>query len=143
MFYLIEPEIAGGLGDHTEIDTEVRPPVVKSLEYRLEGWLGDELLESFPCFIVTESLAERIRDSKLSGFSLAPITVTTSPEFEELYTKISLPVFLWLKIKGQAEVDDFGLTPDFRLVASQRAMDTLSEAQINHADIEEYRKPEY
>jgi hypothetical protein len=56
MFYLIEPEIAGGLGDHTEIDTEVRPPVVKSLEYRLEGWLGDELLESFPCFIVTSLL---------------------------------------------------------------------------------------
>ena len=121
----------------------MRPPVIKSLEYRLEGWLGDELLESFPCFIVTEALAERIRDSKLSGFSLARVTVATSPEFEEIYTKSSLPDFFWLKIEGQAEVDDFGLTPDFRLLASQRAMDTLSEAQINHADIEEYRKTEY
>ena len=51
-YVYIEPEVAGGLGDHTVMDRSVHPPIVSKLHYQMEGWLGDALLESFPVFIV-------------------------------------------------------------------------------------------
>ena len=56
MYYFIEPEVAGGWGGNTIADTSVHPPKISKLHYQFDGWLGDDLLESFPCFIVSESL---------------------------------------------------------------------------------------
>ena len=139
MFYFVEPEVAGGLGDGTVVHTNSHPPVVSSLEYRFEGWLGDNLLESFPCFIITESLAKKLLESKLTGTTFAPVSVTKSEEFVELHPHISLPKFLWLKVEGSAGIDDFGLSVDHRLVVSQAALDVLRTAQLDNADIEKYR----
>lgn len=139
MFYIIEPEVAGALGDSTVIDTDVHPPVVSNLEYRFEGWLGDELLESSPCFIITESVARKLYDSQLSGFTLGPVHVTKSPEFEKLNPHTSLPDFLRLEVEGTAGVDDFGLAADHRLVVSQASMAALRTAQLDNADIETIR----
>lgn len=139
MFYLIEPEVAGGLGDSTVMDNNFHPPVVRRLEYRFEGWLGDELLESFPCFIVSESLAEKLIDSNLTGVTFAPVSVTKSEEFRELHPHVSLPKFLWLKVEGSAGNDDFGVSVDHRLVVSYAAMDVLSTARLENADIEKHQ----
>lgn len=138
MYYLVEPEVAGGLGDTTVIDTSFHPPAVSNLEYRFEGWLGDDILESFPCFITTEFLGAKLLDSKLSGITFAPVLVTQSEEFEELNPDVSLPKFFWLKVVGIAGTDDFGLSEDHRLVISQAALDILKTAQLDNADIEQY-----
>lgn len=47
MYKLIEPEVAGSLGKETELDSSVFPPHVKKLHYEFDGWLGDDILESF------------------------------------------------------------------------------------------------
>lgn len=138
MFYIIEPEVAGGFGDSTVLDTDVHPPVVSHLEYRFEGWLGYELLESFPCFIITKSTARKLYESQLSGFTLGPVDVTKSAEFEALHPHTSLPDFLRLEVKGTAGVDDLGLAADHRLVVSQACMDALRTFQLDNADIEEF-----
>ncbi|UFH51179.1 hypothetical protein [Pseudomonas sp. KNUC1026] len=93
MFYYVEPEVAGGLGEGAAIDATAHPPVVTELEYRFDGWLGDEILESFPCFIVTRSLAQMISENGLSGFMLAPLKVTTSQTFSEIHPTLVLPEF--------------------------------------------------
>ena len=56
-YFILEPEIAGGWGERTVADTGIFPPTVTALHYRFDGWRGDELLESFPCFIVTDRFA--------------------------------------------------------------------------------------
>src|SRR3954454_10828086 len=61
VYFALEPEVAGQLGDTTMLDTSVHPPVIQRLEYRFDGWLGDDLLESFPCFVVTERLANELK----------------------------------------------------------------------------------
>lgn len=137
MFFIIEPEVAGGFGDSTVLDTDVHPPVVSNLEYRFEEWLGDELLGSFPCFIITKSAARKLNESQLSGFTLGPVYVTKSAEFGALHPHTSLPDFLRLEVKGTAGVDDLGLAADHRLVVSQACMDALRTFQLDNADIEE------
>jgi hypothetical protein len=42
--FFIEPEVAGGLGSQTIIDTSQTPPRVTRLNYSSEGWLDDEVL---------------------------------------------------------------------------------------------------
>jgi len=139
MFYFVDPEVAGGLGDSTVMDTSIHPPVVHELEYKFEDWLGDELLESFPCFIVTESLAEKISANKISGFSLDKVSISTSEEFYELQPDVSLPKFLWLKITGKAGVDDLGISDDFRLVVSERFKNLLESSRSDNASIESFK----
>ena len=39
-FYYLEPEVSGGIGDSTILDTSVHPPIVSALEYEFEDWLG-------------------------------------------------------------------------------------------------------
>lgn len=52
-FYILDPEVAGGLGTQTEIDSSVHPPLVKRLHYELDAWMGDDLVQTFPCYLVT------------------------------------------------------------------------------------------
>jgi hypothetical protein len=135
-FTVVEPEVAGGWGPNTAADVSVHPPRVTRLHYELEEWLGDDILESFPCFIVSDRLARELMRSALSGFALAAVEVSTSPVFEELYPNRELPTFHWLKVSGQAALDDFGLAADYRLVASQPAVEILSGFNIGHARLE-------
>jgi len=75
MFYYVEPETAGGLGDGTVMDTAVTPPYVSVLEYEFSGWMGDELLESFPCFVVTLNLARALKQNQFTGFTLDTVGI--------------------------------------------------------------------
>ena len=137
-FTVLEPEVAGGLGPKTVLDPSVHPPLIKRLHYEFEGWLGDDLVESFPCFVVSERLARELQQSSLAGFVLDDVKVTTSPEFDELHPELRLPKFRWLRITGIAGRDDFGLGKDHRLVASEAAMGVLSRFKIEHADRSTY-----
>ncbi|MDY0918844.1 hypothetical protein [Pseudomonas viridiflava] len=135
MFYYIQPEVSGGLGESTIIDTTIHPPKVSQLEYKFEGWLGDDLLESFPCFIVTKKLADTLTTENLSGFKIMPVATSISENFIELHPNTYPPKFLWLQIKGSAKIDDFGLSEDHILVISEKALKTLRKNKINHAEI--------
>ena len=137
MYFYIEPEVSGGFGDNSVIDTTVHPPKVYKLHYQFDGWLGDELLESFPCFIISEALAQELEREHLSGFTLEDVEVTKSEQFEELYPRKALPKFFWLQVKGSAARDDLGVAEDHRLVVSESALNTLRKGKIEEADIEE------
>ncbi len=139
-FYYVEPEVAGGWGKNTVFDrTPKRPTVVHKLHYEFQGWLGDELLESTPCFIVSERMAEAIEEARLSGAMFDQVEVTTSERFRELYPNRQLPKFVWLKVEGTAGNEDLGTAPDARLVVSYRALMLLRELGISHALVTEFR----
>jgi hypothetical protein len=105
----IEPDVAGGIGRGTVMDTSVHPPVVTKLVYQFEGWFGDSIVTTFPCFLVTEDVKRRLVDLGASGAAFAQAEITISENFHELQPDVELPPFVWLKIDGQAGRDDFGI----------------------------------
>lgn len=136
-YWRISPEVAGELAEGTEMDTSVHPPRVTRLHHRFEGWLGDDIIECFPCFLVTEGIAKVLEGSGLSGFELGDVETSKSPELDEMYPGRQLPGFRWLKIiDTQPNETDFRLTQDHRLELSDAALALLRNARINHADVE-------
>ena len=132
-YYQLEPEVAGGIGEHSVIDRSSGKMVVRKLHYEFDGWGGDELLESTPCFIVSERLAREIERAELTGISFDDVEVTMSDQFKELYPNRQVPKFIWLKVEGVAGRDDFGIAPGLLLVVSKRANDLLKTFGISNA----------
>lgn len=136
-YYSLEPEVAGGLGPHSVLDPRTHPPVVSKLHYEFDGWLGDELLETFPCYIVTQRIRDMIQERGFTGAEFAPVEVTKSITFEELYPNRRLPKFVWLKVNGTPGIDDFGRGPTNKilLVVSERVLKALD---LKHCDVTEF-----
>lgn len=137
-YYTLSPEVAGELGEDTEMDTAVHPPVVSRLHYEFSDWLGDDLVESFPVFLISSVLGQDASGAGLTGFVLADAEVTVSEEAQELLEGETIPEFRWLKITGQPGVDDFGQTEQARLVVSERALEVLRQGSLENCDVEDY-----
>lgn len=159
-FHMLSPEVAGQLGDKTVLSPPQQPdsfPNVSNLEYVFDGWLGDELLESFPCFIVSNCLAEALAGSGISGLELDTVTVSKSDEFREMYPRPKLPSFRRLKPQGRARLSereaivewsghDLCLSQDANLVVTAKALAVLRGFKIDNCDIVDLvdrRQPPY
>lgn len=137
-YYYLEPEVSGGPGENTIMNSSVHPPFVTRLHYEFDGWLGDSIVTSFPCYIVTEDVREKILESEFSGVTFDDVEVTTSELFEEMQPDQRLPPFVWLKVNGDAGHDDFGIAKDYRLVVSERVLDALKPFGISNALVEPF-----
>jgi len=149
----LEPEVAGGFGENTVVSNldNVRAkrerPIVTHLHYEFSGWLGDEILETTPCFIVTEGLADSIQRSELKGYNFADVETSVTEEFEELYPGTILPKFKRIIPQGTVEVngntsldwsgDDFCLSQKSVLVVSEKALDVIKKHKLDYCDITE------
>ncbi len=129
--------MSGGLGENTELDDSVHPPIISKLHYKFDGWLGDDLLESFPCCVASANLKRILEDSDLSGYQFDDFEVTQSEQFKELYPSKELPKFYWLKINGEVGKNDFAISRDNRIVVPCVALSILKKDRIENADIEE------
>ncbi len=136
--YLIEPEVPGSLAENTLANFDVHPPIIEKLHFQFDGWLGDDLLTSFPCFLVSERLAMALRSSQLSGYNLEVAEISSSDVFEELYPECTLPRFSWFQVSGTIDEDDFSVTDTGLLLVSERAMVLLQKYQLKNADVVEY-----
>ena len=132
-YYTLQPAVAGGLGDGTVMDTTMHPPLVERLHYEFEDWLGDDLVESFPCFLVSEPLAARLTAAGLGTFQLKDVALTMTPEAEELLADASFPDFYWLDVAGTAGRDDVGTTLTGLLVASGSG--TCAPTRVQHQQL--------
>jgi hypothetical protein len=138
MFYKLDPEVAGHLGSETVMDTSMHPPIVHSLHYEFDGWPADDLVTTFPCFIVTDKMKGLIESAKPSGCNFGSVKVTTSEqfgEFEELHEPRTLPRFSWLIIGGVAGRDDFGISTTGSLVVSERILHVMKRARLDNCDV--------
>lgn len=137
MYRIIEPEVAGSLGEKTEIDNSFFPPLIKNLHYEFDGWLGDDILESFPCYIMTEALRKAIEAESLTGIHFNEVLISKSETFLEIYPDRDLPNFFWAKINGEPYKDDFFITEKNGLAISERAYELIKQYNIAEAEIEE------
>lgn len=137
-FFIMEPEVAGGFGEGTILDSSTHPPAVSKLNYEFYGWMGDPMLEFFAQFIVTENLANKFEMASLSGYLLDTVDTSVSQEFKDLHPGVDLPAFVWLRISGAAGSDDFGMAEDSRLVVSERVLKVLEEFRVENATFESF-----
>jgi hypothetical protein len=107
------------------MDRTVHPPRVQALHFVFDGWLGDHLVESFPCYLVTADLAASLAAAGIVGFELADAEVETSDQFREMYPNRSIPSFKWLRVVGVEGNSDIYITSDNRLAGSQKTLDVL------------------
>lgn len=137
-FFKLQPEVAGGLGARTIMDTTIHPPAVSVLEYEFDGWLGDDLLESFPCFIVSERLKNLLDENTFTGYAFDSVIISRSETFDELYPETILPEFHWLKVEGKAGIEDVGFSELNHLVVSESVLKVLLQANLKNCLTEEY-----
>ncbi|MEU7903554.1 hypothetical protein [Actinoplanes sp. NPDC049118] len=135
-FYVVRPEVPGGLGENTVLDHSGDQPRVTHLEYEFEGWLGDELITAHPAFAATTTLANRFQQAGLTGFHTREMEVTTSEDFDEMYPGRKIPPFIELVIDGRVGVDDFAIDKANELVVSQRALDILNSTGPVDTEVE-------
>ena len=153
--FILEPEVAGGWGTKTIIlnrsqlqSGKDRIPIVSYLEYQFDGWEGDDLLTSTPCYIVTEKLAEDILKGDISGYHFDFVDISKGELFEELYPNIVLPSFLRLMIDGTVEIGtgqivmkwsghDICLSEDASLVVTQKCLDIMKRHSLNNCVVKE------
>lgn len=135
-YYLIEPEVPGQWADDIVVDRSTHPPEVKELSIVFDGWLGDDILEVFPSFIVTERLAEAMYESGLSGFEFRDVKISISEQFKDLYGEKELPRFLWLTLHREEARKDVALKEDGSLLLSERAMSVFKRFNLQNCDME-------
>jgi len=131
-FHILEPEVAGDLGPASVVEHSTRHPTVLLLEYEFNVWLGDDLLATHPCFIVTDRLRQALERFPGTGYSFGDVIVSTTDELRDRHPTLKLPKFHWLKVHGKAGRDDAGLTEDCSLVVSDRLLQVLREFNIDH-----------
>lgn len=136
MFYKLDPEVAGHFGPGTIVDRSTHPPIVRSLHYVFDGWLGDEVLTAFPCFIVTRRMQQFIESANPSGCSFEEVIVSRSDQFEELHSDRKLPQFSRLMIHGVAQRDDFGTSATGgSIIVSDKLLQVMKRGQLDHCDV--------
>lgn len=151
--FMLEPEVAGEIGSNTVYDNydEVRYnrayPKISYLHFVFLGWLGDDILESTPCFVITEKLMDKIKESKLSGCKFEKIEISLSDEFNEMYPNRQMPNFVRLIPTGNVHIEDnsynnwtgedFNVSDKLYLVVSEKALDIIRKFNMDNCDIYE------
>lgn len=133
MSYLIRAYVPGDLGPGTELDTSVHPPRVTRLHLIVDTWEGDDLVECFPTFLVTERLAQAIDTRGLSGVKWARAQVEKSAQAIEFF-QWTLPEWRWLQL-GDDQKADLWLDDSAGLHVSDRTLDLLHAFNLDHAQI--------
>jgi len=125
MYFHVEPEVSGGFGEGSILDSSTHPPVVSKLHYEFYGWFDNDIVTSFPCYIVTIRLMDKIKVENLTGVIFDEVQISQSYEYNELFPNKTLPEFKWMKIIGVCGKDDFGIGKNLRLVISEKAYNIL------------------
>lgn len=137
-FFRLEPEVAGELVEGTVLDASASPPRVEAVHFEITEWLGDDLVTSFPVFLVSEELATELVEAGLGAFRVRQAAVTVSDEAQELLEGRAVPTFRWLDVTGQAGVDDVGVTEQGELVVSEEVLELLQGGTLENCEVERY-----
>lgn len=144
-YYLLKPEVAGELGDSSEIIYEGgRIKVVVFLEFVFKEWLGDEILKARPCYIVTNGIKDSFLKNGITGVKYEDIKMSFSEEFIDMHKDTSnVPAFVRIIPFNRIEEIDSNMEEDIyldkynRLVVSEKTIKILKQHKIDNCDIEQ------
>lgn len=134
MPYVLEPLVAGELGEGTVLDTSTHPPIARSVEYVLDVPIIEDLIESFPVFLVSEKLSLKLSEANLKGFSLDEARVIPSEGYRDGYGDAPHPYYRWLRLQS-VPAPDCWLDSAHRLCVSETMMAVLSKVNIDGCNV--------
>jgi hypothetical protein len=136
-WHRLGPEVPGGWGEQTQADFRVHPPVVTTLHVEFAGWLGDDLVESFPCYLVSHRLAEALSETALTGFVLDDVVVSLDPQFVSFFPEeaAALPEWRWLRLIGTPWESDFWADTTAGLHVGDAALAVLVRFRLDQCEI--------
>ena len=135
-YYKLLPETPGRLGKHTTMDSSSHPPKIGNLHFEFDGWLGDELVECFPCYFITERLSIALETAGLSGFMIKEAQISYSDTFHELYPDREMPSFKSIEIFGKIG-DDFFIQKNYLVVSSKGLTMLRQNGRMKYCEVEE------
>ncbi|MFB8281696.1 hypothetical protein [Nocardia colli] len=123
-FYRINPEAPADFGA-VELDESFDPPRVVAANFEFAAPIREssEMIKSYGgAYAVTDSLAEALQSTDLTGYRFGPITtsVSATPYVEDT-TTIRIPPLRGFVVTGEAFVDDFGIASKGGLIGSEKA----------------------
>jgi hypothetical protein len=137
MPYRLDPQVAGELGAGTVLDSSTHPPAVSHVDLTLDYPDADELIQSFPVFLVSESLGSRLQAADLTGFSLTGASVRPSENYLAVYGAAPHPHYLWMQVTGVAGTADCWLGDSLQVCVSDRMMEILEAVALSDCSVEE------
>jgi hypothetical protein len=134
--YSIDPQVAGELGEGTVMDSSVHPPAVSRVEFILDYPETDDLIQSFPIYLLSDELADRVVQSGLAGIRLEDVDVRPSEEFLAAFGEAPHRNYRWLQLEN-SEGADAWISDALELCISDRMMRILEEATLSDCIISE------
>jgi hypothetical protein len=134
--YVLEPLVAGQLGDGTELDSSTHPPDVLKLEYVLDAPAEEDLIESFPVFLVSEELAAALLAANLHGFRVDEAEVRKSDRYALRHGDLPHKRYRWLRPVPSGSADCW-LDEHSRLCVSERMYAVISSHRIERCEVAE------
>jgi hypothetical protein len=118
-YLTVQPEVIVGLGANTEFKEKSQPfKTVTTLHIDLEDWLGDDLMECHPYYIVTEKLKKILDANSFKGFNISEMKVTKAECFDNNYHQNKpLPQFYWLQVNGERSTADIYIDDSSNLIS--------------------------
>lgn len=139
MHYSLEPEVPGELLPGTNIDNTCRPPLISSLAVIFEGWLGDDLLEIYPCFFVTDRLRRALEHHRVPGCQFESFSLQLGDGFP---LSASGTQFWRLWPIADNQVSGISLGDRGQLLASEGAVKVLTQWGLKYCDISPTEAPQ-
>src|SRR5215211_250252 len=134
MAYVLEPLVAGELGDETDLDTRTHPPLVHSVEFVLDLPTDEDLIESFPVFLVSEELASALTAAGFRGFQLSDAQVRPSHEYLANHGEVPHKRYRWLRLMP-SRPSDCWLDAQYRLCVSDQMYFVIARHRIDGCDV--------
>jgi len=139
-YYMITPEVAGGLGVDTIIDhSSPGRRIVTHLHYEVADWQGDCIVSAVRQHLVMPKTATRLQEAGFRSFRLAEAQVTASDQFEIFNPGGEPPELRWLIVDGTPGADDLGADRIGQLVVSEAVLELFRADGLNHAQVTEWQ----
>lgn len=134
--YILMPEVPGELGENTLLDNSEHPPKVLALHFICKNWLGDDLIECFPVFLVSNRLRLALQNSDLKGCAFRESEQSIDHYVHEAFQPARpIPNFHWLMLEKKQS--DFYIGANNNLVVSGKAFSLLQQFNIVYCDVSE------
>jgi hypothetical protein len=126
---VLEPLVAGELGDATILDTSTHPPIPIRVQYVLDEPSDEDIIESFPVYLVSNALGAALEAAELSGFRLADAETLPSDNYKDLWPDVPHKAYRWLQVLGPPTADCW-IGDDLMLVVSDRMYAVIAEHDV-------------
>lgn len=125
-------------------DLNADPPRPATPHFVAMDWLGDPLVQTSPCFFVTESLAIDLEGERATGFTINDIELEIDEQFAEFEPETvgALPKFVELRPGLDRSSDVFLTAPLGDLVVSERVFELLLKHGLAFCGIELFLEAE-